>query len=94
LSICTVTVIELSDEQKEHILNSGEFSKFFDKATRLMERALCETVDITFDYSGAETEDMEGYVYYFTTWTPHFLNSARPWAGLGFQEKTVVQAGL
>lgn len=58
--IFTVTVIELSDEQKEHILNSGEFSKFFDKATRLMERALCETVDITFDYSGAETEDMEG----------------------------------
>lgn len=53
-------MIELSDEQKEHILNSGEFSKFFDKATRLMERALCETVDITFDYSGAETEDMEG----------------------------------
>ena len=56
-----VTVIELSDEQKEHILNSGEFSKFFDKATRLMERALCETVDITFDYSGAEAEETEGY---------------------------------
>lgn len=48
-------------------MNSGEFSKFFDKATRLMERALCETVDITFDYSGVETEDMEGWVYYFTT---------------------------
>lgn len=56
----TVPVIELSDEQKEQILNSGEFSKFFDKATRMMERALCETVDITFDYSGAETEDTEG----------------------------------
>lgn len=55
-----VPVIELSEEQKQHILNSGEFSKFFDKATRLMERALCETVDITFDYSGAETEDTEG----------------------------------
>ena len=62
-SVFSVTVIELSEEQKEHILNSGEFSKFFDKATRLMERALCETVDITFDYSGAETEDMEGWVY-------------------------------
>ena len=34
-----------------------------DKATRLMERALCET-DITFDYSGAETEDTEGWVCY------------------------------
>lgn len=55
-----VPVIELSEEQKQHILNSGEFSRFFDKATRLMERALCETVDITFDYSGAEKEDMEG----------------------------------
>lgn len=55
-----VPVIELSDEQKEHILNSGEFNKFFEKATRMMERALCETVDITFDYSGAETEDTEG----------------------------------
>lgn len=57
-------VIELSDEQKEQILNSGEFSKFFDKATRMMERALCETVDITFDYSGAETEDTEGWVFF------------------------------
>ncbi|XP_073236075.1 cytoplasmic dynein 1 intermediate chain 2-like isoform X1 [Porites lutea] len=55
-----VPVIELSEEQKQHILNSGEFSRFFDKATRLMERALCETVDITFDYSGAEAEDTEG----------------------------------
>lgn len=55
-----VPVIELSEEQKAHILNSGEFSKFFDKAARLMERALCETVDITFDYSGAEAEDTEG----------------------------------
>ena len=59
-SILLVPVIELSEEQKQHILNSGEFSRFFDKATRLMERALCETVDITFDYSGAEAEDTEG----------------------------------
>ena len=56
-------MIELSDEQKEHIINSGEFGRFIDKATRLMERALCET-DITFDYSGAETEDTEGWVCY------------------------------
>ena len=56
----SVPVIELSEEQKQHILNSREFSRFFDKATRLMERALCETVDITFDYSGAEAEDTEG----------------------------------
>ena len=30
----------------------------------MMERALCETVDITFDYSGAETEDTEGQVFF------------------------------
>ncbi|XP_020906072.1 cytoplasmic dynein 1 intermediate chain 2, partial [Exaiptasia diaphana] len=52
-------VIELSDDQKEQILNSQEFGKFFDKATRLMERALCEDIDIFMDYSGAEAEDQD-----------------------------------
>ena len=32
-----------------------------------MERALCETVDITFDYSGAEAEDTEGWVCLIST---------------------------
>jgi len=52
-------VIELSDDQKDQILNSQEFGKFFDKATRLMERALCEDIDIFMDYSGAESEEQD-----------------------------------
>ncbi|KAK3715203.1 hypothetical protein QZH41_010955 [Actinostola sp. cb2023] len=52
-------VIELSDDQKEQILNSQEFGKFFDKAARLIERALCEDIDIFVDYSGVEAEDQE-----------------------------------
>ena len=52
-------MIELSSEQKSHILGSQEFGQFFDKAARIMERALAESNDITFDYSGAEAEDTE-----------------------------------
>lgn len=54
-----VPVIELSDEQKKQILNSQEFGKFFDKATRLMERVLGDAADFTIDYSGAEAEDLD-----------------------------------
>ncbi|XP_032222152.2 cytoplasmic dynein 1 intermediate chain 2 [Nematostella vectensis] len=53
-------VIELSEEQKDQILGSQEFSRFFDKAVRLVERALTEDLDITIDYSGAEGDDLEG----------------------------------
>lgn len=53
------TVIELSEDQKDQILHSQEFGKFFDKATRLIERALCEEIDIFMDYSGAEAEDQD-----------------------------------
>lgn len=52
-------MIELSEEQKEHILSSQEFGRFFDKATRLMERALCEDIDIFMDYSGGEAEEQD-----------------------------------
>ncbi|EDO49079.1 predicted protein [Nematostella vectensis] len=51
---------ELSEEQKDQILGSQEFSRFFDKAVRLVERALTEDLDITIDYSGAEGDDLEG----------------------------------
>lgn len=58
-SLFTVPVIELSEDQKKQILHSQEFGKFFDKATRLMERVLGESVDFTIDYSGAETDDLD-----------------------------------
>ena len=45
---------DLSDEQKQTILVSGEFQRFFDQATRVVERALTEAdVDLFVDYTGA-----------------------------------------
>ena len=35
-------MIELSQEEKQAILMSDEFHKFFDRSTRLIERAMCE----------------------------------------------------
>ena len=35
-------MIELSAEEKQAILMSDEFHKFFDRSTRLIERAMCE----------------------------------------------------
>ena len=50
-------IVELSEDQKEKILSSSEFQYFFDRASRIIERAICET-DVTFDYG--KTEDVEG----------------------------------
>ncbi len=59
---CFITVakaLEISEEQKQNILNSQDFSYFFDKATRLIEKAINENADVCFDYGGAG-EDVEG----------------------------------
>lgn len=45
-------VQELSEEEKQMIILSGEFQRFLDRAGRLMERAVCESVDIYTDYTG------------------------------------------
>ncbi|XP_063227712.1 cytoplasmic dynein 1 intermediate chain isoform X23 [Bacillus rossius redtenbacheri] len=45
-------VRELSEEEKQMIILSEEFQRFFDRATRIMERALSESVDIYTDYTG------------------------------------------
>ena len=46
-------VAELSQEEKEAIMMSDEFHKFFDRTTRLMERAMCEDHQSLFvDYTG------------------------------------------
>jgi len=53
-------VIELSAEEKQAILMSDEFHKFFDRSTRLIERAMCEDYQSMFvDYTGG-FEDGEG----------------------------------
>lgn len=51
---------ELTEERKLQIMNSTEFLKFFDRATRIVEKALFwnESPDIFIDYTGAK-EDME-----------------------------------
>lgn len=51
---------ELSEEEKRHIIMSEEFHKFFDRATRITERALYynESADIFIDYTGTK-EDMD-----------------------------------
>nr|CAG4643850.1 EOG090X03UT [Lepidurus arcticus] len=51
-------VRELSEEEKQMIVLSQEFHKFFDSSTRIVERALSENVDLFVDYTGAaESED-------------------------------------
>lgn len=50
-------VRELSEEEKQMIILSEDFQRFMDRAGRIMERALAETVDIYTDYSGAEGDE-------------------------------------
>ncbi|XP_030753677.1 cytoplasmic dynein 1 intermediate chain isoform X13 [Sitophilus oryzae] len=48
----TKEIRELSEEEKQMIILSEDFQQFIDRSGRIMERALCETVDIYTDYSG------------------------------------------
>ncbi|XP_050506874.1 cytoplasmic dynein 1 intermediate chain isoform X6 [Diabrotica virgifera virgifera] len=48
---------ELSEEEKQMIILSEEFQHFIDRAGRVMERALCESVDIYMDYTGSLGEE-------------------------------------
>lgn len=50
-------VRELSEEEKQMIILSEDFQHFMDKAGRIMERALCESVDIYMDYTGCLGEE-------------------------------------
>ena len=48
---------ELSQEQLDRVLVSDDFKVFVDRTSRLMERALCDSSDILFDYiTGANGE--------------------------------------
>ncbi len=46
----TSPMTELSTEQVEKIMVSEDFVTFVDRTSRLMERALCDSSDILFDY--------------------------------------------
>lgn len=55
--------VELTEDEKKQILLSDEFQRFFNRASRIMERALIqnESADIFIDYTGAK-EEMDKYV--------------------------------
>ena len=52
-----MTVQELSEEEKEMVMLSEEFKRFIDRSSRIVERALGETVDIYTDYTGTMDGD-------------------------------------
>lgn len=45
-------VRELSEEEKQMIILSEDFQRFIDRTSRIVERALGESVDIYTDYTG------------------------------------------
>ena len=47
-----VEVRELSEEEKQMIILSEDFQRFLDRSSRIVERALGESVDIYTDYTG------------------------------------------
>ena len=49
--------LEMSAEQRDKIIASDEFLTFFDRASRLVERALCSPSDILFDYISGSGEE-------------------------------------
>ncbi|XP_077579893.1 cytoplasmic dynein 1 intermediate chain 2-like isoform X3 [Stigmatopora nigra] len=51
---------ELTEEEKLQVLHSHDFLAFFERGSRIVERALSEQVDVCFDYSGRDLEDKEG----------------------------------
>ncbi|XP_057714055.1 cytoplasmic dynein 1 intermediate chain 2-like isoform X4 [Corythoichthys intestinalis] len=51
---------ELTEEEKLQVLHSQDFLAFFERGSRIVERALSEQVDVCFDYSGRDLEDKEG----------------------------------
>lgn len=58
--VCIDTPKELTEEEKLQVLHSEEFVSFFERGSRIVERALAEQVDVCFDYSGKDLEDKEG----------------------------------
>ncbi|XP_064111706.1 cytoplasmic dynein 1 intermediate chain 2-like isoform X41 [Macrobrachium nipponense] len=50
---------ELSDEEKQMLMMTEEFHNFFDRSTRIVERALSEDANIFVDYSHDHEEDGE-----------------------------------
>lgn len=84
-------VPELSEEEKQQIMLSEDFQTFFMKASRLIERALCEEVDIFVDYTGGEGEGKDDDVlagerlklnrdFYDERWSKHRIITSMDWS--------------
>uniref|UniRef100_A0A1I8GC58 WD_REPEATS_REGION domain-containing protein n=1 Tax=Macrostomum lignano TaxID=282301 RepID=A0A1I8GC58_9PLAT len=81
---------ELSDEERQQILLSESFVRFFDKTARVMERALAEDVDIFIDYSGgsgdtelgetAKQQVKQQRVFYDDRWSRNRCVTALDWS--------------
>lgn len=50
------TARDLSDEEKLLLMRSESFQQFLDRTSRIIERAICEDVDIFIDYTGVQEE--------------------------------------
>ncbi|XP_077404385.1 dynein cytoplasmic 1 intermediate chain 1a isoform X1 [Vanacampus margaritifer] len=82
---------ELTEEERQQILHSSEFQNFFDCSIRVMERALAESGDIFFDYSGRALEDKDGdlaggsslsfsRLFYDDHWSKHRVVTCLDWS--------------
>ncbi|XP_017327797.1 cytoplasmic dynein 1 intermediate chain 1 isoform X3 [Ictalurus punctatus] len=82
---------ELTEEEKQQIVQSEDFLTFFDRSIRLVERTLAEDLDIFFDYSGRDMEDREGDTqaglnlsfnqqFYDEQWSKHRVVTCLDWS--------------
>ncbi|XP_060077167.1 cytoplasmic dynein 1 intermediate chain 2-like isoform X1 [Ylistrum balloti] len=81
---------ELSEEEKKQAMMSEDFQLFFDHTTRIVERALCESVDIFMDYTGGDGEgkddDLAGErlklnrEFYDERWSKHRTITSMDWS--------------
>ncbi|XP_050406390.1 cytoplasmic dynein 1 intermediate chain 2 isoform X14 [Patella vulgata] len=84
-------VRELTEEEKELVLNDPEFNTFLTKTSRIMERALAENYDILIDYSGGDGENKEddllagerlklNRTFYDERWSRHRTVTSLDWS--------------
>ncbi|KAA0703270.1 Cytoplasmic dynein 1 intermediate chain 1 [Triplophysa tibetana] len=82
---------ELTNEEKEQIIHSGDFLLFLDRSIRVVERVLAEDTDIFFDYSGRDMENKEGDMqagsnlsfnrhFYDEHWSKHRVVTSLDWS--------------
>ncbi|XP_077993795.1 cytoplasmic dynein 1 intermediate chain 2-like [Glandiceps talaboti] len=81
---------ELTEEEKKQIITSEDFVKFFDRSSRIMERALFEEIDIFTDYTGGDDADKESEMeagaklalnrqFFDERWSKHRVITSMDW---------------